>query len=367
MSTSNTAPSVFKSLNSFHLASFVCAGCLIFLNLIGSLNVALVILTGVLFAMAVLTSIHHAESIAEKFGPALGTLILAIAVTVIEVGLIVNMMATATSGGSMIARDTVFSAVIVVANGITGFCFLLGGLRYKELGFRVEGTSSLLAVLATLVTLCLVLPNFTVSTPEATYSNAQLIFISVMSVILYAALVVAQTVTHKDYFAASDENVEVVAVKKPSNIATVLSAIALVVSLVSVIGLAKTLSPSIESGLVAVGAPRATLGIILALLVLLPEAGAALNAARSNQLQTSLNLALGSGAASVALTIPVISIYSIMSGQQVALGLDGKGMAFLALTFIVSGLTLGTGKTTALKGIVHLVILISYISLTFMP
>lgn len=359
--------SVLKNLNVFHLASLICIGAFALLKLADNLTIGLVILTGLLFAVAVLTSIHHAESMAEKFGPALGTLILAIAVTVIEVGLIVNMMASATSGGAEIARDTVFSAVIVVTNGITGFCFLLGGLRYKELGFRVEGTSSLLAVLATLVTISLVLPNFTVSTPASTYSNAQLIFVSIVSVILYATLVIAQTVTHKDYFAESDEQKEVIHTEKPSGMMTLLNAICLIISLMAVIGLAKTLSPSIESGLVAVGAPRSSLGIILALLVLLPEAGSALKAARANQLQTSLNLALGSGAASVALTIPVIAVYSIMTDQRVALGLDSKGMAFLALTFIVSGLTLGTGKTAALKGIVHLMILLSYVSLTFMP
>lgn len=366
MFSSKNPNSFIGSLNLFHLASFICIVSLVFLKLLDSLNLAMVIVTGILFSIAVVAAIHQAEGIAEKFGPALGTLILAVAVTVIEVGLIVSMMSSASSGGEVIARDTVFSAVIVVTNGITGFCFLLGGLRYKELGFRIEGTSSLLAVLATLVTLSLVFPNFTSSSPDATYSNSQLIFISLVSIILYAALVIAQTVTHKDYFADS-ETPEVIASVKPSNMATVLNAIALIVSLLAVIGFAKTLSPSIESGLVAVGAPRATLGIILALLVLLPEAGSALNAARSNQLQTSLNLALGSGAASVALTIPVISIYSIMTSKPVALGLDAKGMAFLALTFIVSGLTLGTGKVTALMGIVHLMILFAYISLTFMP
>lgn len=360
--------SVLKNLNLFHLASFICAAALVVLKAVAPLNLGLVVLTGLLFAVAVLTSIHHAEGIAEKFGPALGTLILAVAVTVIEVGLIVSMMSTATVGGAEIARDTVFSAVIVVTNGITGFCFLLGGLRYKELGFRVEGTSSLLAVLATLVTISLVLPNFTTSTPASTYSNSQLIFVSLVSLILYAALVIAQTVTHKDYFSEAEaSSIAAFHVEKPSGIMTALNAISLVVSLAAVIGLAKTLSPSIENGLVALGAPRSSLGIVLALLVLLPEAGSALKAARANQLQTSLNLALGSGAASVALTIPVIAMYSIFTGQQVALGLDGKGMAFLALTFIVSGLTLGTGKTAALKGIVHLVILFSYISLTFMP
>lgn len=356
----------FKIIDLFHFASFGCILVLGYLYSVSTLNIGLVLVSLFFLGLAVMTAIHHAETIAKRVGPSIGTLILAIAVTVIEVGLILSMMATASEGGSFIARDTVFSAVIVVANGITGFCFLLGGLRYKELGFQTEGTSSLLAVLATLVGVTLVLPNFTVSTPGPTYSSAQLIFVSAASIFLYIALVWTQTVTHKDYFADSEAS-PVAAADIPSNSTMIWSALTLVISLIAVIGLAKLLSPSIETGLAAIGAPKAAVGIVLALLVLLPEAGAALSAARSNQLQSSLNLALGSGAASVALTIPAISIYSIMTGEQVSLGLDSKGISFLLLTFIVSSLTLVTGKTSALKGIVHLVILFSYIALSFMP
>ena len=365
MSKTNSG-NILSHLDVFHFASIICVVALAFLFSLESLPLSMVLLTAVVLGVAVMTSIHHAETIAKRVGPSLGTLILAIAVTVIEVGLIVSMMSSATSGGEVIARDTVFAAVIVVTNGITGFCLLLGGLRHSELEFKREGTSSLLAVLAALVGVTLVLPNFTTTTAGPTYSNAQLIFASCASIVLYAALVTAQTVTHKDYFAAPVGGHEGHG-ERPTAMAAIVSGVALIVSLVAVIGLAKTLSPSIESGLAMVGAPRSSVGIVLALLVLLPEAGAALGAARANHLQTSLNLALGSGAASVALTIPVISVYSMISGTPVSLGLDAKGLAFLALTFVVSGLTLGTGKTTWLKGVVHLVILFSYIALSFMP
>lgn len=331
----------------------------------------IVAIVAVLFlALAVAMSVHHAEVIAHRVGPSLGALILALAVTVIEVGLIVSMMMNDTPDSVVVARDTVFSAVIIVTNGIVGTALLLGGIRYKELDFHVEGSSSLLAVLATLVGLTLILPNYTTTTPGPTYSTSQLIFASITCVILYMALVVSQTITHKDYFdpisPAEEKNLEE-AQYIPSKAATILSAIGLIVTLCVVIGLSKTLSPSIESGVAAMGAPRTVVGIIIALLVLLPETGAALAAARANRLQTSLNLALGSGAASIALTVPVVSVFAILTNRNLALGLDAKGAAFVLITFIVGGLTLGTGKASALKGIVHIVILFAYLALSFVP
>lgn len=350
--------------------------------------VSLLVLVGVLFvdqitpwiatiavvflAIAVLISVHHAEIIAKKVGPSMGALILAVAVTVIEVGLILSMMTNDTPAALVVARDTVFSAVIIVTNGILGVCFLLGGIRHKELEFHAEGTSSLLAVLAALVGLTLILPNFTTSTPGPTYSTSQLIFASTAALVLYFALVYSQTVTHKDYFDPllldEDEQATLDASSYiPSTRTTIISAVGLVVALCVVVGLAKALSPSIEAGVTALGAPRAMVGIVIALLVLLPEAGAAITAARSNQLQTTLNLALGSGVASIALTIPVVSAFSIMTNRQVTLGLDAKGMAFIFLTFVIAGLTLGTGKISALKGIVHLMVLFAYLTLSFVP
>jgi Ca2+:H+ antiporter len=318
--------------------------------------------------VAVTNSVHHAEVIAARLGPSMGALILALAVTVIEVGLIVSLMTNDSPESAMIARDTVFSALIIVTNGIVGVCLLLGGLRHNVLGFQPQGTNSLLAVLAALAGLTLVLPNFTTSTPGPTYSNWQLIYASVASLILYFSLVLAQTKTQRDYFEpAAIPGADAVEDHRPSLLKTRLSFAGLVVSLLAVIGLAKTLSPAIESGLAAVGAPRAVVGIVIALLVLLPETWAAVSAARANQLQTSLNLALGSGAASIALTIPVVSIFTIATNRTLALGLDSKGIAFLVLTFITCGLTLGTGKTTVLQGAVHLVLLSAYLVMAFIP
>lgn len=353
-----------------HGASVLSFLVLIFVLAVSQITTWVALIAVVFLAVAVMTAVHHAEVIAKRVGPSLGALILAVAVTVIEVGLIVSMMTNDTPDSVVVARDTVYSAVIIVTNGIVGVCFLLGGLRHREQGFHIEGASSLLAVLAALVGLTLILPNYTISTTGPTYSTAQLVFASAASLILYFALVISQTMTHKDYFdpmtAAEEEKLEAEQYI-PSMRATWMSVAGLFVSLIVVIGLAKSLSPSIEAGVTAIGAPRTVVGIVIALLVLLPETGAAIAAARANQLQTSLNLALGSGAASIALTIPVVSLFSVLTDRGLTLGLDGKGMAFIVLTFIVCGLTLGTGKTSAIKGVVHLVLLFAYLVLSFIP
>lgn len=363
-------PQKRSSFDMTHALSALTVLALIAVFSLGAITPAIAIVAVIFLALAVAMSVHHAEVIALRVGPSLGALILAVAVTVIEVGLIVSMMTNDTPDSVVVARDTVFSAVIIVTNGILGVCFFLGGLRHKELGFQVEGASSLLAVLATLVGLTLILPNFTTSTPGPTYSVAQLIFAAAASLILYVAMVVAQTVTHKDYFqplpVENDISLEHGGTR-PSRRLALMSTVGLLASLCAVIGLAKALSPSIEAGVTAIGAPRSVVGIVIALLVLLPETGAAIAAAKANQLQTSLNLALGSGVASIALTIPVVSVFSIVSSRELALGLESKSIAFTIMTFLIAGLTLGTGKITPLKGLVHLMMLFAYLVLSFIP
>lgn len=320
-------------------------------------------------AAAVLTGVHHAEVIAARIGPTLGAIVLALAVTVIEVGLILSMMTNDTPASAVVARDTVYAAVIIVTNGILGVCLLVGGVRFKEIGFHAGGTNSLLAVLAVLTGLTMILPNYTTTTSGPTYSTAQLVFASGASLALYGCLLLAQTKTHKDYFEtpADSDAPPGHGHPRPSLRMAWRSFACMLLSLASVIGFAKALSPAIEKGIVAAGAPRATVGIVIALLVLAPEAWAAVSAARQNRLQTSLNLALGSGAASIALTIPAVSAFAIATNRAVVLGLDSKSITFLTLTFVTSGLTLGRGSSTALQGLTHLVLLGAFLAFSFMP
>lgn len=324
----------------------------------------------IFLAVSIMASVYHAEEIAHDIGEGPGALVLALSVTVIEVGLIVSLMTAGGEGAGAIARDTVFSAVMILCNGIVGLCLFLGGLKYSEVGFQFRGANSLLVVLISLSVFSFILPNYTTSVVGPYYNASQLIFISIVSILLYLSLVVVQTKTHTYYFVSEEEEAKPhvqTAEKSIFSKQILLSSLSLIIGLVSVIGLAKFIAPMIETGVESIGAPKAIVGLVIASIVLLPEAITALLAARANRLQTSLNLALGSGAASIALTIPVVSIYSIWKEQPLLLGLDSKGTVFLILTFIVGSLTLGNGKATALHGLVHIIILLAFFAVTLIP
>ena len=325
-------------------------------------GIAAVALIGTVFS-----AVYHAEVVAHRIGEPFGTLVLALAVTVIEVALIVSVMAAGGPDKAGLARDTVFAAVMIICNGIVGLCLLSGGVRHHEQGFQVEGANAALAVLAALTTLTLVLPNFTTSVPGPTFSVSQLIFAGVVSLVLYAAFVFVQTVRHRDYFLPAPGEAAEEHAPPPSDRQTVLSAGLLIAALAAVVLLAKALTPTLESVVAALGAPKAVVGIVIAGLVLLPEGLAAWRAARVNRLQTSMNLALGSALASIGLTIPAVAAVSILLGLPLWLGLGAKEQILLALTLLVGVVTLGTGRTTVLQGIVHLVIFAAFLFLSVVP
>jgi len=317
----------------------------------------------------VLAAVHHAETVAHRVGEPFGTLILALAVTVIEAALIVSMMLAGGDAAAALARDTIFAAVMIILNGMVGLCLLLGGSRHGEQVFGLYGVNAALATLATMCVVTLVLPNTTTTTAGPMYSASQLTLTAVVSLVLYGAFVLVQTVRHRDYFlpqgyAAHDTEAHAA---PPGTTAALVSAGLLLVCLGAVVLLAKALAPTIEAAVKAAGAPEAIVGIIIAAIVLLPESLAALKAARSNRLQTSLNLALGSALASIGLTIPAVAVVALATGWTLVLGLDPKGMVLLALSLLVATLSLGTGRTTVLQGTVHLVIFAVYLFTTVVP
>ncbi len=321
---------------------------------------------GVVLMATVFAAVYHAEIVAHKVGEPLGTIVLAVAVTVIEVALIVSALLVSGTESVGLPRDTVFAAVMIVCNGIVGLCLLVGGVRHFEQGFQLRGASAALAVLAALTTLTMVLPNFTSSKPGPVFNPAQLLFAGAASLVLYFAFIFVQTVRHRDYF-LPEAGPEGSHTDSPSTTTTALSSGLLLASLVAVVALAKLLTPTIEKGIAAAGMPSAVLGIVIAGLVLLPEGLAAVRAARQNQLQTSLNLALGSALASIGLTIPAVAVVSIWMHLPLSLGLTPKDMVLLFLTLLVSVITLGTGRTTVLQGVVHLVILAAFLFLAVVP
>jgi Ca2+:H+ antiporter len=350
------------------LAVPLVAAVLLAVSFVLAASAPLLLLAGAALMGAVLASVHHAEVIAHKVGEPLGTLVLALAVTVIEVALIVTLMMAGGAGAAAVARDTVFSAIMIICTGVVGLCLLVGGWRHREQSFRVEGAHAGLSALVALAGLTLVLPTFTTSTSGGTYSTSQLMFAGAASLALWLAFVFVQTVRHRDYFLPGDDpsNHEAHA-EPPTATQTWASLGLLVVSLVSVIGLAKVLSPTIERVVDQMGAPKAVIGVVIAVLVLLPETVAAIRAALADRLQTSMNLAFGSALASIGLSIPVVAVVSVWLGLPLQLGVDGKDLVLLVLTFAVAILTVAHGRTTVMQGAVHLVLFAAFLFLTLVP
>jgi Ca2+:H+ antiporter len=325
---------------------------------------------GIALIGTVVAAVHHAEVVAHRVGEPFGTLVLALAVTAIESSLIVSVMLAGGEDKAALARDTMYATVMIIANGVVGACILLGALRHREQVFRIEGAGPALAALATLAMLVLVMPAFTVSAEGPRYTPSQLAFVAVSSLTLWCVFVFFQTVRHRDYFlpprsAATDESAHAA---PPTTGETWASFALLLVALVAVVGLAKVLSPSIESGVRAAGAPPAVVGVAIALLVLMPESIAAVRSALADRLQTSMNLALGSALASIGLTIPVVVVVCLALDIPLVLGLDAKDIALLALTFLVCTLGVGTGgRTNLMQGVVQLVIFAAFLFLAIVP
>ena len=311
---------------------------------------------------AVLSAVHHAEVIAHKTGEPFGTLVLSISVTIIEVSLIISMMLSGHEGSEFIARDAVFATVMIVVNGVVGLCIFMGGFKHHEMTFRNEGTNSALAVLTALATFILVMPVVTVSTPGPDFTKSQLAFAGIACFALYSAFLFFQTISHRDYYLpkAKDKKTDSdVHALKPSNLKTSVSCFLLLISLIAVVGLAEALSPAIEAGVKAAGAPKTIVGIAIALLVLMPEGYAAVRAARANRLQSSLNLALGSALASIGLSIPTVAAIAIFFDLPLSLGISSLNMTLMYLSLFIGALTLAIGRTTMLQGVVHLIIFLS--------
>jgi Ca2+:H+ antiporter len=320
----------------------------------------LIVLFGTVFA-----AVHHAEVIAHRIGEPYGTLLLTLAVTVIEVALIATIMLGDKSVPTL-ARDTVFAVVMIVCNGLVGICILAGGLRYREQEFQVTGVNVYLCVLIVLATITLVLPNYTSTTPGPVYSGKQLAFVSVMTIVLYGVFLYTQTIRHRDYFIVeTDEEAAEYSAAPASEV--MLSLGLLIVALLAVVLLAKKFSLVVDAGAAAIGAPEAFAGVVVALLILLPESVAALAAARRNDLQKSINLALGSSIATIGLTVPAVAVAAYALDKSLVLGLGARDMVLLLMTMLVSLLTFGTGRTNILFGLVHMLVFAMFIFLVLVP
>jgi Ca2+:H+ antiporter len=309
--------------------------------------------------------VRHAESLAVIFGEPLGTLILTLSVIGIEVMMIGAVMA-ASPDNVALARDAMFAVIMIVLNGMLGLCLLLGGMRYGEQTYNLQGANAFLAVILPLAVLGLVLPNFTVSSPGPTLSPLHATFFILMSVGLYAVFLAIQTSRHRDYFiqpatdgasAGHEEHHEVFSVLYHAPL--------LVAYMLPIVILAKKIAIPIDYGIKVLRAPPSLGGFLVSVLVLSPESLAAVRAARANQLQRSVNLLLGSVLASISLTIPAALTIGFLMEQNIVLGLDPVNVILLLLTLGVTMLTFGGARTNVLVGAVHLLLFLAYLMLMF--
>lgn len=345
----------------------ICALPAVVLGLLFPPGVILAFVLSPLLIGTVLAAVYHAEAIAHRVGEPYGTLVLALAVTAIEVSLMVSMML---GGGPEVAdlpRDTLFATVMIIVNGVVGLCLVVGGMRHLQQSFHAGGTGSALAALVAMSMLTMILPSVTVSSSGPTYSGPQLAFASIAALAMWSVYIYGQTVRHREHFQDVDEPAAPAAEHAPPACSMWLAGVLLVVALIGVVGLAKVLSPLISRGVEVIGAPSAVIGVAIALLVLLPETLAAVRAARSNRLQTSMNLALGSALATIGLTVPAVAVVATMLGLELNLGLDSRGIVLLLTSFLVCAITLGQGRSTIMQGAVHLVLFAAFLAMSLMP
>jgi Ca2+:H+ antiporter len=318
--------------------------------------------------------VHHADHLAELLGEPYGTLILTLSVASIEVVTVAIVMLTGANNPTL-GRDTMFAVVMIVMNGLIGLGLLLGGWRYREQEYNLRGANAYLSVILALAVFGLLMPDFTRSTAGPTFSVGQQAFLIVMCLGLYAVFLLIQTRRHRAYFlppAAAIDAVEAPAAEAPAGEAhgappgrgaILHHAAMLVLYLAATISLADHLGESLNHGLDDLGAPPALGAFVVAVLVLSPEALGAIKAALANQLQRTVNILLGSVLATLALTIPALLLISLRHGVSLVLGLDGPQGLMLALTLLVSTLTLASGRSNVLQGAVHLMLFLAYLML----
>ena len=324
---------------------------------------------GWLFAVILMSAfavVRHAELLAGKLGEPLGTLILTLAVTGIEVTMIVAFMYTG-QGNPALARDAMFAVVMIVMNGMVGLSLVLGGLRHREQTYNLQGANAFLAVIVPLAVLCMVLPNFTTSTLGPTLSPVQALFVAVMSTALYGVFLAIQNLRHREYFMAPESPQASPATPHGGRgFRSVGYHVALLFAyLLPLVVLAKQLAVPIDHGIAVLRAPAALSGFLVAVVVLSPEAMSAARAALANELQRSMNILLGSVLATISLTVPAVLVIGFVTERSIVLGLDAANMILLVLTLAVSSLTFASARTNVLLGAVHLLLFLTYLMFMF--
>ena len=318
---------------------------------------------------SVFAVVRHAESLAQKLGEPLGTLVLTLSVTGIEVMIIVATMSTG-QGSPALARDAMFAVIMIVLNGMVGLTLLIGALRYHEQDYNLQGANAFLAVILPLAVIGLVVPSYTHSSPDQTFSPIQAGFLTLVSVALYGIFLAIQIGRHRAYFRTARPTAEAGDAKRRQLIVhEVYSVPYHVVALLAYMGplviLSQQLAVPIDFTIRVWGAPVALAGLLVAMLVLAPESLAAVRAARVNDLQRSVNVLLGSALATIGLTIPAVLTFGLLAHKPIILGLDAIDITLLSLTLVLSNMTFSSSRTNVLLGAVHLLVFFAYLLLIF--
>jgi Ca2+:H+ antiporter len=311
--------------------------------------------------ISIFAVVRHAEVLAVRLGEPLGTLILTLAITGVEVMIIVAAMSTE-QGNPTLARDAMFAVVMIVLNGMVGLTLLLGGLRYHEQDYNLQGANAFLAVILPLAVIGLVIPNFTQSSPGQTFSTLQASFITLIFLALYGVFLTIQNVRHRAYFQSSESRPAMGADAKHP---ILWHAILLVLYIGPLVILSEQLAVPLNFAIRAWQAPVALAGLLVATLILSPESAAAVRAALANDLQRSVNILLGSVLASTGLTIPAVLVFGLLTGKPIILGIDALDITLLALTLLLSTMTFSSSRTNVLLGAVHLLLFLAYLLLIF--
>jgi Ca2+:H+ antiporter len=326
--------------------------------------------TAIIFAwlfVAILGSVfavvRHADALAERLGEPYGTLILTLAVTTIEAVAISAVMLHAPDDPEIV-RDTIFAVVMIILNGMVGISLLLGGWRYLDQPYNLQGANAYLSVIVPVTALSLILPSFTKTTPGPTLSTPQEIFLVLMSVGLYGAFLAIQTGSYRGYFTLGDSDHGHHAAPGPAQ-PLWLHVVFLIAFMICVVFLAEHLAEPLAIAVDTMHAPPALGGIAIALLVAAPEAIGAIRAALANQVQRSVNIVLGSVLATISLTIPAMLVIAAVLGRRLELGLEGSSLVMLVTTLFVSAITFTSARTNVLQGLVHLILFVAYLMLVF--
>jgi Ca2+:H+ antiporter len=309
--------------------------------------------------------VEEADVLAEQLGEPYGTLLLTLAIVLIEVALIGAVMIGASD--PTLGRDTMFAVLMIVLNGVVGLGLLIGGFRYGTQAYNLQGAGAYLAVIMPLTVIALVLPNFTTSTAVGTLSVGQAVSFAAFTLLLYGTFIALQTGRHRDFFVMPDGEETEHAHHAPPGGSVPLRMARLLATLLPVVLLAKQLAKVLDKVIHAVGAPPALGGVLIALIVFTPEGLAALRAVSLNRMQRAINLCLGAAASTIGLTVPALLLIGVITGQNLVLGLSPAHMVILALTLILSTLTFSGSRTNALNGAMHLVVFFVYVTLIFSP